>query len=149
MLRLVGTASIQTTCRFPSSTNSLKWRNAKGDKMTTIDRTIESKVGDVRTDAFDLSFGEIISLYKAMPREFEISPDFQRYFRWTTDQQSRLIESALLELPIPQIFVIERADGVIEPSMGSSESVLSYISLSQSCFRSRTTRRSFSPDGTS
>lgn len=80
----------------------------------SIEQAIESKVGEVRTDAIDLSFGEMISLYKATPREFEISPDFQRYFRWTEEQQSRLIESILLELPIPQIFVIENDNGVIE-----------------------------------
>jgi hypothetical protein len=81
---------------------------------TTIEALIEEKVGEVRTDAVDLSFGEIISLYKADPREFEISPDFQRFFRWSEQQQSRLIESILLELPIPQIFVIETESGVIE-----------------------------------
>ena len=81
---------------------------------TTIEQAIEEKVGEVRTDAFDLSFGEMVSLYKATPREFEIAPDFQRYFRWSEEQQSRLIESILLELPIPQIFVIENETGVIE-----------------------------------
>jgi hypothetical protein len=83
-------------------------------RASPIEQAIEKKVGEVRTDAFDLSFGEMISLYKATPREFEISPDFQRFFRWTEEQQSRLIESILLELPIPQIFVIENEDGVIE-----------------------------------
>jgi hypothetical protein len=83
-------------------------------EINYIEDVIEQKIGEVRTDAFDLSFGEIISLYKAKPREFEISPDFQRFFRWSEKQQSRLIESILLELPIPQIFVIENATGVIE-----------------------------------
>ncbi len=83
-------------------------------RLTTIESLIEEKVGEVRTDAVDFSFGEIISLFKAEPREFEISPDFQRFFRWSEQQQSRLIESILLELPIPQIFVIETDYGVIE-----------------------------------
>lgn len=87
---------------------------ARERRGTPIEQVIEEKVGEVRTDAFDLSFGEMISLYKATPREFEISPDFQRYFRWSEEQQSRLIESILLELPIPQIFVIENENGVIE-----------------------------------
>lgn len=83
-------------------------------RLSTLEDLIEEKVGEVRTDAVDFSFGEIISLYKAEPKEFEISPDFQRFFRWTEQQQSRLIESILLELPIPQIFVIETDKGVIE-----------------------------------
>jgi hypothetical protein len=93
-----------------------KWKeiSVARQKRTTIEAAIEEKIGEVRTDAFDLSFGEITSLYKAEPREFEISPDFQRFFRWSEEQQSRLIESILLELPIPQIFVIENDTGVIE-----------------------------------
>src|SRR5262245_59549888 len=83
-------------------------------KSKDIERAIEEKVGEVRTEAFDLSCVEIISLYKTDPREFEIAPDFQRFFRWSPLQQSRLIESILLELPIPQIFVIENESGVIE-----------------------------------
>jgi len=59
----------------------------------TIEQAIEEKVGEVRTDAFDLSFGEIISLYKATPMEFEISPDFQRFFRWSEEQHIMLPEN--------------------------------------------------------
>ncbi|MCP4100768.1 MAG: DUF262 domain-containing protein, partial [Lentisphaerae bacterium] len=34
-----------------------------------------------------------------------MSPDFQRLFRWSEYQQSRFIESVLLGIPIPPIFV--------------------------------------------
>lgn len=82
--------------------------------MQTIEDAIDQKVGEVRTEALDLSFGEIANLYAADPRELIIQPEYQRLFRWTTEQRSRLIESILLELPIPQIFVIENTNGVIE-----------------------------------
>src|SRR5437016_2775336 len=85
---------------------------AKGSSMKTIDEAIEKKIGEVRTDALDLSFGEIISLYTS--EEFVISPEFQRLFRWSNEQRSRLVESVLLELPIPQIFLIETKTGVLE-----------------------------------
>ena len=39
--------------------------------------------------------------------ELEISPNYQRLFRWSLNQQSRFIESLLLGLPIPPIFAIE------------------------------------------
>ena len=77
-----------------------------------IEEAIDKKIGEVRTDAVDFSFGELISLYNS--KEFFISPDFQRFFRWSHEQRSRLIESILLELPIPQIFVIENEDGIYE-----------------------------------
>jgi len=46
--------------------------------------------------------------------ELIISPEYQRLFRWSEGNQSRFIESLLLELPIPPIFVIEREDNVYE-----------------------------------
>jgi len=79
--------------------------------MNVID-AIDKKIGEVRTESLDMSVGEIIALHEA--RELVIQPDFQRLFRWTFQQRSRLIESLLLELPIPSIFVIEKESGVLE-----------------------------------
>jgi len=78
----------------------------------TIENVIDKKIGEVRTDALDLSFGEIANLYSS--NELIIQPEYQRLFRWTLEQRSRIVESILLELPIPQIFVIENPSGVIE-----------------------------------
>jgi hypothetical protein len=63
----------------------------------------------VRTDAYQMSIGEIVSMYEAS--ELVINPDFQRLFRWTVSQKSRLIESLLLGIPVPSIFVFEKDDG--------------------------------------
>ena len=65
---------------------------------------------DIRTDSYSVSIGEWISIYEK--REIDIHPEFQRFFRWTTAQKSRLIESIFLGIPIPQIFVAQRPDGV-------------------------------------
>ncbi|MDD1739003.1 MAG: DUF262 domain-containing protein [Methanothrix sp.] len=46
--------------------------------------------------------------------ELIIRPEYQRLFRWSEGTQSRFIESLLIELPIPPIFVIERTEGVYE-----------------------------------
>lgn len=56
-----------------------------------------------------MSIGEILSLYR--DDEIDIHPEFQRIFRWKIDKKSRLIESILLGIPIPPIFVSQRADG--------------------------------------
>jgi hypothetical protein len=80
--------------------------------MESIDERIDVKIGEVRTESIDLSFGEIINLYSQ--KELIIQPEYQRLFRWSNQQKSRLIESILLELPIPQIFTIENSDGVLE-----------------------------------
>lgn len=62
----------------------------------------------VRTDAYQMSIGEIVSMYK--DQELIINPDFQRLFRWEAGQKSKLIESILLGIPLPPIFVFERED---------------------------------------
>jgi len=80
--------------------------------MKSLEDIIDDKIGEVRTESLDLTFGEIVNLHAT--RELVIQPEYQRLFRWSDDQKSRLIESILLELPIPQIFVIERETGVFE-----------------------------------
>ncbi|MFN6036372.1 MAG: DUF262 domain-containing protein, partial [Dolichospermum sp.] len=47
-------------------------------------------------------------------KEIVIKPAFQRYFRWDEEQRTRFIESILLGIPIPPIFVAEDGDGVWE-----------------------------------
>jgi hypothetical protein len=73
---------------------------------------IDAKIGEVRTDAIDLSFGEIVNLKR--DNEIRIDPDYQRLFRWSDEQRLRLVESVLLRLPIPPIFFIENEDGRYE-----------------------------------
>lgn len=73
---------------------------------------IDKKIGEVRTESLDMSVGEIIALHQQ--HELVIQPDFQRLFRWSFEQRSRLVESLLLELPIPSIFLIEKESGVLE-----------------------------------
>lgn len=63
----------------------------------------------VRTDAYSMSIGELVSMYEN--EELIIDPEFQRLFRWDASQKSKLIESILLGIPIPSIFVFEKDDG--------------------------------------
>jgi len=57
-----------------------------------------------------MSIGEWINLYQ--DGDLDIHPEFQRFFRWTDQQKSNLIESILLGIPLPPIFVSQRKDGV-------------------------------------
>lgn len=66
----------------------------------------------VRTDAYQMSVGEIVTMYDN--REIIVDPEFQRLFRWDIGQKSKLIESLLLGIPLPSIFVFEKADGTWE-----------------------------------
>ncbi len=73
---------------------------------------IDKKRTEFKSESYPMSIGELVSLYEN--EEIIINPDFQRYFRWTDTQKSRLIESLLLGIPIPSIFVFQREDGVWE-----------------------------------
>lgn len=69
---------------------------------------VEKAQRAVRTDAYQMSVGEIVNMYRE--GDLIINPDFQRLFRWEVGQKSRLIESLLLGIPIPSIFVFETED---------------------------------------
>lgn len=43
--------------------------------------------------------------------ELDIRPEFQRIFRWSIEAQSRFIETLVLGLPVPPIYVIEEETG--------------------------------------
>lgn len=77
--------------------------------MSLLDE-ISQKRKEIKTDGYPMSIGEWISLYEA--KEVDIHPEFQRFFRWSSSQKTNLIESILLGIPIPPIFVSQRANGV-------------------------------------
>ena len=66
----------------------------------------------IRTTAVNFSFGEILSLHSS--GEIVIRPGYQRLFHWIDEQRSRFIESILLGLPIPPIFLCEIGNGALE-----------------------------------
>lgn len=84
----------------------------EGDVLASVNE-LESQVQELRnsltTDRMDMSFGEIMNMYEQ--GEIIISPEFQRLFRWTIEQKTKFIESILLGIPIPPIFVAEDNDG--------------------------------------
>jgi hypothetical protein len=55
---------------------------------------------------------EVESLYGKYKRgRLIVRPEFQRQFVWDTAKSSRLIESALLDIPLPVIYLSEEQDG--------------------------------------
>lgn len=76
----------------------------------SLQEEIDQKAKEIHSDSYPMSIGEIVSIYTS--DELDIHPDFQRFYRWSLLQKSRLIESILLGIPIPSIFVAQRDDGV-------------------------------------
>src|SRR6266516_4324285 len=75
-----------------------------------LEQSIDNKGADIPSAGDAISVGELLSVYGH--GEWAIHSEFQRFFRWSLRQKSRLIESLLLGIPIPQIFVAQRPDGV-------------------------------------
>jgi hypothetical protein len=64
----------------------------------------------ISSDGYPMSIGELTNLYKS--NELRIRPEFQRLFRWSNLQKSRLVESILLGIPLPSIFVAQTEGGI-------------------------------------
>lgn len=66
----------------------------------------------VDVDNYDLTLGEIVRMAEA--NELIRAPEYQRKFRWSRDDESYLIESLFLGLPVPSIYVASNPDGTWE-----------------------------------
>lgn len=82
------------------------------DENFDLIEDVDQQIIKIRTKSLDVSFNELYDMYKN--GELKISPDYQRLFRWGEENQSRFIESLLLEMPVPPVFVIETDDGIYE-----------------------------------
>jgi Protein of unknown function DUF262 len=82
------------------------------EQKSKLENQIEKAQKLVRTDSLQMAVGELATMYESS--ELIVNPEFQRLFRWELEQKARLIESMLLGIPIPSIFVFERNDGTWE-----------------------------------
>lgn len=74
-----------------------------------LQEQIDNERKTIKTDAYPISVGELSSLYKE--NELNIHPEFQRFYRWDDERKSKFIESMLLGIPIPSIFVSQTKEG--------------------------------------
>jgi hypothetical protein len=77
-----------------------------------LEKEIETGRQNIYAEGYDMSFGELVSLYNS--KELIVNPAYQRLFRWDISQKTRFIESILLRIPVPPIFVFQKEDGVWE-----------------------------------
>lgn len=82
------------------------------NKVSLLQEAVSDRRTKLSSDRLDISFGELINVYKN--GELRIRPEYQRLFRWSAKQKTALIESILLSIPIPPIFVAEDEDGIWE-----------------------------------
>jgi hypothetical protein len=80
--------------------------------MNDLISQIETRRTYFKTESYSMSVGELMNLY--INNEIVIRPEYQRLFRWSHSQKVKLIESILLGIPVPSIFVYQDSSGVWE-----------------------------------
>lgn len=78
--------------------------------MNSLIAQVETRRKEIFTDSYPMSIGELVNLYR--DGEIDINPSFQRFFRWSDEQKVNLIESIILGIPLPSIFISQREDGI-------------------------------------
>lgn len=76
--------------------------------MTKIDEQVKENRKKFRVDHFDMVVSEYIQ--RKENKELILNPPYQRLFRWGIESQSELIESILIGIPIPPIFVFQNGE---------------------------------------
>jgi hypothetical protein len=79
-------------------------------------RNMQKQLDDQRrrvdVDNYTITIRELLGM--AEKGELKRAPEYQRKFRWDTEAESRLIESLLLGLPVPNLFFATNEDGTWE-----------------------------------
>lgn len=70
---------------------------------------LDKETRKVDFDSFDISVKELVSM--SDEGIIDIAPEYQRQFRWPEENQSRLIESVFLGIPVPSLFMAANKDG--------------------------------------
>lgn len=73
---------------------------------------VEQHRKQIVTDSYTTNWREVLGQYK--DGDLKIDPEYQRLFRWNIDQQTQFLESLLLGIPSPAIFLAENKDGGFE-----------------------------------
>jgi hypothetical protein len=76
------------------------------DSMTSDEIPKEER--NLRTQAYDKSISDVVTMMKS--NDIVLDPDYQRNYIWDNKKASLLIESILLNVPIPIIYVSEEED---------------------------------------
>ncbi|MFM6189172.1 MAG: DUF262 domain-containing protein [Planktothrix sp.] len=80
------------------------------DRITAAEQQIEAKKQQIDYDTREYTIEMIVNKYLEKDDQDESDiyvPEYQREFVWDINRQSKLIESIILGLPIPPVFVAE------------------------------------------
>ncbi len=93
-----------------SAKDSTGWDESIEEEFVSLD--IPSEYQFLPREEIQLSVRELWGRF--LSQELILEPDFQRYYVWDRQRASRFIESLLLDLPVPPIFLAENPDGRLD-----------------------------------
>lgn len=73
-----------------------------------IQKQLEDNRRTVSFDSYDISVRELFNM--VTDGTINISPAYQRHFKWNKERQSQLIESLFLGIPVPSIYMATNKD---------------------------------------
>mgnify|MGYP002512882202 FL=1 len=86
----------------------LKEVNLMEEIKDEVDSYSDDSLYNITSFGTDLSFREIVTMYKEGDLE---KPELQRKYVWTKNEASRFVDSILLGLPVPSIFLAKNKEG--------------------------------------
>lgn len=81
-------------------------------KISLMQSQLETKRKTVSFDSYDLSVRQVLDMLES--GDIFVPPEYQRQFIWDSERQSVLIESVLLGIPVPSLFMAMNADSTWE-----------------------------------
>lgn len=76
------------------------------EKNKQLQIEIEDVRKEIKTDNFSMAIRELVQVYR--DGDLELSPAYQRLFRWSDETKTKFIESILMGIPTPPIFIAQK-----------------------------------------
>ena len=100
--------------QYPAEANGSVLRAAEEEAPEGLDDTPEASWGDYPIDSV-LIRRDHRTVHEVLRRiekgSFVMDPEFQREFIWPEDKQSKLIESVVMRIPLPSLYLAEDDEG--------------------------------------
>lgn len=78
----------------------------------TLQQQLDGERRLVSFDSYDLSVRQLLDMFES--GEIDVPPEYQRQFIWDESRESQLIESVLLGIPVPSLFMATNSDSTWE-----------------------------------
>jgi len=104
---MIGPNQARTGASVPSIPYEQEWEPEDVEEYVPLD--IPPQYRTLKWARYDISVRDVWD--KFAEGKLQLEPDFQRNYVWDRQRASRFIESVLLALPVPALFISEESDG--------------------------------------